>query len=196
MLLHDTGYLKKRNDTEGTGAKYTAMHVDRSADFAAQLLAGKGFGPVDVRAVQNMIHCTGVNANPDAITFQSELERILGCALGTADLLGQMAADDYIEKLPILYEELAEAAPYARQHSQFITHFDSAEDLMRKTPLFWENIVQAKLANEFGGLCRFLNDPYPYGPNDYLDRIRANIQRLKSRLAAPVAGAQGPRAAG
>ncbi len=143
-----------------------------------------------------MIHCTGVNANLDTIAFQSEWERILGCALGTADLLGQMAADDYIEKLPILYEELAEAAEHAREKAQSIASFASAEDLMRKTPVFWEHFVQAKLANEFGGLCRFLNDPYPSGPNEYLDRIQANIERLKSRLAAPVAGAQGPGAAG
>src|SRR5947209_20555043 len=27
ILLHDTGYLKKRSDTEGTGAKYTWIHV-------------------------------------------------------------------------------------------------------------------------------------------------------------------------
>src|SRR5262249_44544091 len=34
ILLHDTGYLKKSGDTEGTGAKYTVTHVSRSADFA------------------------------------------------------------------------------------------------------------------------------------------------------------------
>jgi hypothetical protein len=186
ILFHDAGYLKKRNDTQGTGAKYTAVHVGRSADFAGQLLAGKGFSPADIRAVQNLIHCTGVEASLEAIAFQSELERILGCALGTADLLGQMAADDYIEKLPILYEELAEAAQFARENSQFIANFASAEDLMRKTPLFWEDFVQARLANQFGGLFRFLNDPYPSGPNEYLDRIQANLERLKSRLAAPV----------
>jgi hypothetical protein len=195
ILLHDTGYLKKRSDTQGTGAKYTATHVGRSADFAAQLLADKGFPPVEIRAVQNMIRCTGVNANLDAIAFQSELERVLGCALGTADLLGQMAADDYIAKLPILYEELAEAARHAPENPRPIARFASAEDLMRKTPLFWENSVQAKLANELGGLCRFLNDPYPSGPNEYLDRIQANIERLKSRIAAPVARVQGPGSA-
>src|SRR5438874_3891602 len=37
ILLHDTGYLKKHDDTEGTGAKYTATHVNRSAEFAGQL---------------------------------------------------------------------------------------------------------------------------------------------------------------
>ena len=34
ILLHDTGYLKKRDDPQGTGAKYTASHVNRSMDFA------------------------------------------------------------------------------------------------------------------------------------------------------------------
>jgi hypothetical protein len=33
ILLHDTGYLKKRDDLAGTGAKYTATHVPRSAEF-------------------------------------------------------------------------------------------------------------------------------------------------------------------
>src|SRR5260370_15953708 len=90
ILLHDTGYLKKRTDTEGTGAKYTVTHVDRSADFAAGLLREKGFNSGDIKAVQNMIHCTGVDAAIGVIPFQNEMERILGFALGTADLLGQM----------------------------------------------------------------------------------------------------------
>ena len=76
ILLHDAGYLKKRDDTEGTGAKYTVTHVDRSAEFAAELLGEKGFRPAEIRAVQNMIHCTGVNTRPGEIAFQSELERI------------------------------------------------------------------------------------------------------------------------
>src|SRR5690349_471968 len=38
ILLHDTGYLKRRDDTEGTGAKYTVVHVARSAEFAEELL--------------------------------------------------------------------------------------------------------------------------------------------------------------
>ena len=31
ILFHDTGYLKKNEDIEGTGAKYTVVHVRRSA---------------------------------------------------------------------------------------------------------------------------------------------------------------------
>ncbi len=118
ILLHDTGYLKKRDDTSGTGAKYTVTHVDRSCEFAARLLGEKGFLLREIKSVQNMIRCTGVDATLSVLDFQDEPERITGHILGTADLLGQMAADDYIEKLPILHAEFAEANAFSKRQSQ------------------------------------------------------------------------------
>jgi hypothetical protein len=182
ILLHDTGYLKKRQDTAGTGAKYTVTHVARSADFAAELLADKGYGHADILAVQNMIRCTGINANLAAIGFQSDLERIAGFALATADLLGQMAAGDYVDKLPVLYEEFAEAAAFTDDKNTFVASFSSASDLIQRTPIFWEQFVLKKLDQDFGSLYRFLSDPYPDGPNEYLERIAANLERLRERL--------------
>ena len=182
ILLHDTGYLKKHEDTEGTGAKYTITHVARSAEFAAQLLSEKGFGAADIRAVQNMIRCTGIDASLNQIPFQSELEQAAGFALATADLLGQMAAEDYAEKLPILYAEFAEAASFSKDKSHFVTSFNNASDLMERTPEFWSGYVLPRLNQDFGGLFRFLNDPYPDGPNYYLDRIEANMQRVRRQL--------------
>lgn len=182
ILLHDTGYLKKRDDLEGTGAKYTVIHVTRSAEFAAQLLGEKGLSANEIKSIQNMIQCTGVDAALSRIPFQSDLEKVVGFALGTSDLLGQMAADDYVDKLPILYSEFAEAARFINDPKHFISSFVSASDLMRKTPGFWENFVLNKLDRDFGGLHRFLNDPYPSGPNEYVDRIRANMERLKRSL--------------
>ena len=192
ILLHDTGYLKRRDDTAGTGAKYTVIHVHRSAEFAALLLAEKGFPASDIRAVQNMILCTGVNATLNVIPFQNELEKLLGLALGTADLLGQMAADDYVDKLPILYSEFAEAAAYSKDRTHFIAMFMSAEDLMQKTPVFWDKFVRPKLDRDLGGLHRFLNDPYPSGPNAYFEHIDANINRLRRRNAATSSPAKPP----
>jgi hypothetical protein len=182
ILLHDTGYLKKRDDLDGTGAKYTVTHVHRSADFAAQLLQEKGFASGDIKAVQNMIRCTGVNAALSVIPFQSDMERVAGLALGTADLLGQMAAEDYVDKLPILYAEFAEAAHYSKDRTQFVAMFSSAADLMQKTPTFWEKFVRMKLDRDFGGLHSFLNDPYPSGPNAYFQRIEANLEHLRQRM--------------
>jgi hypothetical protein len=183
ILLHDTGYLKKRDDTIGTGAKYTIVHVARSAEFAELLLSEKMFDPGEIQAIQHMIHCTGVDAALDVIPFQNPMERVVGFALGTADLLGQMAAEDYVEKLPVLFSEFAEATRHLKERTHFIGAFSSASDLMRKTPVFWEKYVLLKLDRDFGGLYRYLNDPYPSGTNEYLQRIEANMERLRGKMA-------------
>ena len=184
ILLHDTGYLKKHDDTEGTGAKYTATHVNRSAQFAAQLLSEKGFSPADIAAVQSMIRCTGVDAVLSKIPFPGEPEKMVGHALATADFLGQMAADDYVDKLPVLYAEFAEAARHDGGHIDFIAKFKGAGDLVRRTPAFWHEFVLPKLDRDFGGLHHFLNQPYPDGPNEYVRRVEANMERIRQLLAS------------
>ena len=188
ILLHDTGYLKKRDDVEGTGAKYTLTHVNRSAEFARELLTKKGFSDAQIRAVQNMIRCTGVNVDLASIPFQNELERLVGYALGSADLLGQMAAHDYIDKLPILYLEFAESASYNGGKMTTGGNFASAEDLIKRTPLFWEKYVLPKITNDFRGMFNFLRDPFPDGPNEYLERIQGNLDRLRGNLAVASQG--------
>jgi hypothetical protein len=182
ILLHDTGYLKQREDQAGTGAKYTITHVARSADFAGELLAQKEFPAPDVSAVQNMIRCTGLNAKLAQIPFESEVDRVAGYALATADLLGQMAAEDYVDKLPVLYGEFAEATAYTGDKTHFVASFVNAEDLLRKTPGFWEHSIKPKLDRELLGLWRFLNDPYPAGPNEYVSRIEANMEKIRRQF--------------
>jgi hypothetical protein len=157
-------------------------HVKRGADLAAAFLKEKEYSRDDVGTVRNLIQCTGLDAAMGVISFQDKLERAVGLAVGTADLLGQMAAEDYVEKLPVLYAEFAEAARYSKDRTHFVAMYSSAEDLMRKTPDFWEKFVQVKLDRDFGGLHRFLNDPYPKGPNEYLDRIEANMERLRRKF--------------
>ncbi|MBN8247032.1 MAG: hypothetical protein J0L84_06265 [Verrucomicrobia bacterium] len=187
ILLHDTGYLKRREDLEGTGAKYTATHVNRSCDFAERFLAARGFTLRQIQAVQGMIRCTGLGVNIGALQFAGEEERIAGHALGTADLLGQMAAADYPEKLPILYLEFAESAAHNQgRGGSGGAAFASAEELIRKTPGFWRHYVLPKVEQDFGGLHRFLVDPAT-GRNQYLDLIEANLERLQRQLAAEAA---------
>jgi hypothetical protein len=184
ILLHDTGYLKRKSDVKGTGAKYTAIHVGRSMEFAAGLLKRHDFASAEIMAVRNMIHCTAPAAVPARIAFRNAAERIVGCAVGTADLLGQMAAEDYVDKLPVLYLEFAEAARHPRGKGSLAGMFSDADDLIRKTPAFWEQVVRCRLERDFEGVYRFLNNPYPAGSNYYVDRINANIKRLRRHLAS------------
>ena len=111
---------------DGTGAKYTVIHVHRSADFCRGIAGEEGFirRPEIKRGAEHDRNvCTGINAALDAIPFQNGVERIAGFALGSADLLGQMAAGDYVEKLPLLYAEFAEAARHNQDKKSFVSQF-------------------------------------------------------------------------
>jgi hypothetical protein len=182
ILFHDTGYLKQREDTHGTGAKYTAVHVARSAEFARAFLRPQGYAEAEITSVQNMIRCTGVSVDLAAIPFQSEWERLLGYALATADLLGQMAAPDYVDKLPVLFEEFAEAARFGGERAARFAAYRTPEDLRRTTPAFWAGYVLPRINGDFRGLYRFLNDPYPDGPNAYLQAAERNVARIRREL--------------
>ncbi len=178
ILLHDSGYLKRAFDTSGTGAKYTLEHVDRSRAFAKQLLTDKGFQEEDIARVQRMISCTGLNVDLDSIYFHTKLEKIVGLSIATSDLLGQMAAPDYVERLTDLYNEFTECWEFSGSIADSL-HFESVNHLMEQTPKFWEGYVKHKIDTECLGLYRFLNQPYPDGPNEYILHIEANIDKVR-----------------
>jgi hypothetical protein len=182
-LLHDSGYIKQLGDNEGTGAKYTLTHVQRSAEFAVRFLPPLGVTPDEVRVVQNAIHCTGVGVCVSRLPFRTPAERYLGCAVGTGDILSQMAAPDYLEHLPQLYAEFAEAAAYAGLDGTGIGNYQNVEDLMRRTRPFYEDQVQRMLNEEWDGVHREYEHHFGGAPNPYLSLIEGNLQRIDRWLA-------------
>jgi hypothetical protein len=185
VLLHDTGYLKLRHDKAGTGAKYTFCHVLRSCSFAASYLPSLGANDHEIEAVLGAINCTGPAKEISRLRFREPVERIIGCALGTADYLAQIAADDYPDELEILFHEFEESdnflhMPPARRM------FKSPADLIERTPAFWQKFVLPKLESDFQAVYRFLARPYPHGPNLYLEAAERNIQKIRERSQAPV----------
>jgi len=182
VLLHDTGYLKLRSDRSGTGAKFTHVHVLKSCAFAAAYLPTLGVSPHELGGVLGAIRCTGPSSDIARLQFNSVSERLVGCALATADYLGQMAAPDYPDELEILFNEFREADEFANVPAGQ-REFKSAEDLIKRTPAFWRIVVFPKLETEYQGLHRFLAHPYPDGPNPYMDSVRNNIAIINARLA-------------
>ncbi len=191
VLLHDAGYLKLRSDNVGTGAKYTFCHVLRSCAFAASYLPTLGANDHEVEAVLGAINCTGPTKEISRLYFREPVERVIGCALATADYLGQMAAADYPDELEILFDEFQESddfihLPPARRV------FRSAADLKERTPMFWQKFVMRKLESDFQAMYRFLARPFPHGANPYLDAVEKNIAEIKRRnslAAAPTVAA-------
>jgi hypothetical protein len=181
VLLHDTGYIKADNDTEGTGAKYTFVHTQRSADFATSYLLRKGFEKDTINSIKNIIMYTGVVVDYEKLPANSEEEKIVGYALGTSDLLGQMSADDYPEKLPTLYREFEESYHFEgidKLRKQGMTIFDNADDMIRSTPSFYELVVKERFKS-MRSLYTYLKYHFDGKRNYYIEAIEKNIKKIK-----------------
>lgn len=172
-LLHDTGYIQASSDLEGTGAKYTLVHIERSIAFMEKYLAQAGFPSRDLDYCRCCVHCTGLDVKIGEIRFESDIHRAVGCMLGTADLLGQMADRTYLERLPFLYREFEEGK---------VPGFESELDLLRKTPAFWE-FTQQRFVGELGNLNQYMRDHFRtwWSMDKDLNRetIEENIAYLK-----------------
>ena len=183
VLFHDTGYLKLRADTQGTGAKYTFTHVLRSCSFASSILPQYGITLAELDSVLAVIRCTAFTQGSRHFRFQEPIDGIVGCAVATADYLGQMAAPDYPETLALLFAELKESDDFANIPLDQ-RRFNTCEDLVADTPVFWRMHVLPRLERELLGVYRFLARPYPDGPNPYIDAVNANIERIEKKLKA------------
>ena len=172
-LGHDTGFIKEEWDTEGSGAKYTLVHTVRSREFMEKYLPQLGYNSLETRQVQNIIGCAGIPpVHSSGINSTSDDEREISCILGTADYLGQMSAPDYLEKLPILYEEFKEGG---------VPGYTSAQDLMEKTPSFFEDIVMRVLSEDFHSVYRLAASHFG-GKNLYIEGIEKNMELLRNSL--------------
>jgi hypothetical protein len=175
-ILHDTGYLKRRHDLDGSGAKYSAIHVGRSCFHAWDLLPPFGFSCDELRQIQNAICATAVSVSMEELPFRDSREWLIGALVATGDMLGQMAAEDYPERLAGLYLEFREATVFSRlQKASFAVH-KNLLDLLEGTEKFYSGYVTRMLNQEWKGLYRILDDRQ--GRNRYIDRIRINIARV------------------
>ncbi|HVT72980.1 MAG TPA: HD domain-containing protein [Lacunisphaera sp.] len=179
VLLHDSGYLKETRDVEGTGAKYTIVHERRSCEFARQYLPRMGVTGSEIEDICSAIICTGPQSRISQITFHREEARIFAFILVTADYLAQMSAADYPDELPILYREFHEAYEFEKVPEEK-RPYKSVEDLLRRTPNFWQNYVRPMLDFEAGGVHRYLATAGQ--PNPYLQAAEANIAEVQRRL--------------
>jgi hypothetical protein len=182
-LMHDTGYLKMRADLEGTGAKYTFTHVLRSCAVASSYLPTLGISLDELDGVLGAIRCTNSTTHIRRLHFQHAIEGIVGCAVATADYLGQMSVPDYLDELPRLFAEFNESDNFAAvPKEQRLYH--SVDELIAKTPHFWRTTVMPKLDSELIGLYRFLATPYPDGPNHYMEAVNRNIALVSAAATA------------
>jgi hypothetical protein len=181
VLLHDSGYLKKTDDLQGTGAKYTFVHERRSCDFSREYLPRMGVTASEIEDICAAIICTGPRSKISQVSFHRDEARQMAFLLVTADYLAQMSAADYLDKLPVLYKEFVEAFDF-EQIPPEKRPYHSLQQLLEKSTGFWTNYVRPMLDFEAGGVHRYLTTAGQ--PNPYLQAVEANLAELQRRLQA------------
>jgi hypothetical protein len=184
-LFHDSGYIRKSNDQKCyNGAQYTPVHVSRSATFLSNYLHMAGMAQyADIAS--NMVHYTGYEVPVDKIKLPDEKFHLLGYMLGTADLIAQMSDRCYLEKCKerLFPEfELAGMTTSQDKNGHAIVLFESADDLLAKTPLFYNTEVKSRLDNLFHQVYKYAEAHF--GDNNlYLEYLNKNIVHIEELIA-------------
>jgi hypothetical protein len=155
---------------------FTKVHVSRSAEFAAAYLPQLGFA-AEAPLAARLVHFTGYEMDLDDIEVDDPRDRMLGCMVGAADLIGQMSDRLYLEKCrDFLYPEFV-WADIAR------AKYASAADLIMKTPQFYEDVARARIERKLGAADRFAEAHFD-GPSLYQAAIDRNIRFVKQIVAS------------
>lgn len=178
-LFHDVGYIMEEHDHEGTGAKYTADHEQKSAEFFERHGLENGLPQEEIIGGKIMILCTDLTMDIATIDFPGADVEILGRMINAADLLGQMADRTYLEKLLYLYHEFKEGR---------VGDYEGEVDILRKTPRFY-NFIQNRFEKIATLLDRFMlshfQERWELDTNLYTEAILRQQDYLKKILAMP-----------
>ena len=180
-LFHDSGYIRheERDKDFANGAEFTLYHVSRSADFLRRYLPEIGMAR-DVGVSSMIVHFTGYELDLDSIELDDPRDIICGHLIGTADMIAQMADRCYLEKCrDRLYKEfvVGGVAVENARPGEYMVRYRSGTDLLRKTPVFYQQVMRDRLHRKFNRVYRYIEVLYD-GRNPYIDAIRNNINHL------------------
>jgi hypothetical protein len=180
-LFHDSGYIRhnERDAEFSNGAEFTLYHVSRSADFLRRYLPEHGMAK-DVAVSSMIVHFTGYELDLDKIELDDPRDIICGHLIGTADMIAQMADRCYLEKCrDRLYNEfvVGGVAVENAKPGEYMVRYESGLDLLKKTPVFYQQVMRDRLHRKFNRVYRYIEVLYE-GQNPYIDAIANNISHL------------------
>jgi len=186
-LFHDAGYIRhdERDKDFENGAEFTLYHVSRSADFLRRYLPQLGMTKyVGVSSI--IVHFTGYELDLDEIELDDPRDAICGHLLGTADLIAQMSDRCYLEKCrDRLYKEfvLGGIAIENASPGEYMVRYESGIDLLKKTPVFYQQVSQKRLQKKFNRAYRYMEVLFG-GENPYVAAMKSNMAHLIRVLKA------------
>jgi hypothetical protein len=180
-LFHDCGYIRNtQEDTRLNGAEYTLTHIARGAKYLENYLPQIGLES-QIGLVIRLIEYTGYETPVENIKLDDPRDKMLGYLVGSADLLAQMADRCYLEKCrDRLYPEFVLGGMTTRkdESGSEITLYQSAEELLEKTPEFYHHMVRPRLDEKFHRVAEYAADCFD-GRNLYQEEIDRNLEYLE-----------------
>lgn len=169
-LMHDVGYLMSDQEASGTGAQFTDSHVMRGVEFTRRHLPG--LPPDLLAATTKVIMLTDHRKHPDWVKFDNQQQQRAAYATATADLIGQMANREYLERVLLLYFEFEEAQ---------LGGFADIHDLLEKTTAFYR-MTRGRLDTDLKGLsvhlAQHFGEQTGVERNFYQESIDRNLDYL------------------
>lgn len=177
-LYHDIGYLRHVKDTRHKhGAEYTKTHVTRGTRYLAHYLPliGKAAWVPRMRV---LLHYTGYEK---VVRMKNTHDHMLGCLLGTGDLIAQMSDRSYLERCrDSLYMEF-KIGNVPAPKNETGQPFESPAALLDQTPDFMRTTVDGRLNKLFGAVYRYAEQFFD-GENLYMIGLEKNCAFLQKLL--------------
>lgn len=183
-LMHDAGFLREPALAHRPGASLMTEHEERGVHFARDYLRGTSLEHCADQAI--LIHATNFSHNARSASAGLPAQYLaIARIIGTADLLSQMADRYYLEKcFHYLYAEFVAAGLDRPRDAtgRETVRYASPEDLLAKTPAFYDHLVKDRLEDDFAHTYRYLELHF-HGPDPYMTAVQANIRHLRSLLS-------------
>lgn len=184
-LFHDVGFIRRLSEAGINGACLIREHEQRGVDYMRGYLAA---GPLAHHAaLAELIHTTNfAKCACEILEGLSPVLTDLGKMLGTSDLISQIAGRYYLERCRyFLFKEFVAAGAdrTTSPSGDVVILYPTPEDLLRKTPGFYEHLVKPRLDGEFSRAYRYVaahfggDDPYARSIQRNLDFLRGLIER-------------------
>lgn len=176
IMLHESGYIQREDDTAGTGGKYTLIRLERSIQFLEQYWADKGYDEADCQLCIAFIRATDMDEPVSSHNFATSSEESLAKMVATADIIGQLADRTYLEKLLLLFQELSEVK---------MLGIRTELDLLENTLDFYR-CASERMEHELGDVKSYLlqhfQKRWEISDDLYANAIESNISYLSHLL--------------
>ncbi|MBN2407922.1 MAG: hypothetical protein JXJ19_09530 [Elusimicrobia bacterium] len=167
-LLHDSSIAD---------SKPAHDHIQRSISFINRYFDENKIDRQEYNLAVRMVEYTDLFNDVSGIDLKKEEERLAGCMVGTANIVGQMSTRTYLERLFASYDVIRKFK---------IIDQPSILQLLKKTIEFYNTTIKTRIEKDYKGVYKYcrthFNKRYRIDANLYIEAIERQLNYLEDVL--------------